>query len=301
MNNAELLLSEIKHCQVEVEKYLEAALPKDALPKGALGYEVLLSAMRYSLLAGGKRIRAAVCLKFCEACGGSFEDALPAACAIEMLHSYTLIHDDMPCMDDDSMRRGKPANHIEFGEFTAMLAGDAMQALAFDTLLKSELPAQSVVEMAKILAQAAGPHGVCAGQYLDLSGEGTEHTLEELLQIYSLKTSALFSAAAQMGAIAGGGTQEQVRAAGDYAQAVGLAFQAQDDILDCISTAEQLGKPIGSDADNEKSTLASILGIEKCKKLVQSETDKAVKVIEMVFPQDGFLRPLADYLVSREY
>jgi len=263
-------------------------------------YTTLIESIRYSLLSGGKRIRGILCMKFCEATGGKLEDALDAACAVEMLHTYTLIHDDLPSMDNDDIRRGKPSNHIEFGEFTAILAGDALQAIAFDTLANSNLPANAVVEMIKVFAQVAGPHGVCAGQYLDLSGEGKQLAIYEISEIYSLKTSALISAATKLGVIAGGGTCEQVNAAYEYAQAVGLAFQVRDDILDCTATAEELGKPIGSDIDNEKSTYASLLGIEACEKIVTEETEKAISAIDGKFDNTGFLTWLARVLIERK-
>jgi len=293
---SDVFFRELEACRMVIEDALENALP----PSGET-YEPLLESMRYSLIAGGKRIRAIICMKFCEAAGGKIEAAIPAACAIEMLHSYTLIHDDLPCMDDDDMRRGKPSNHIKFGEFTATLAGDALQAYAFETVLKSKLPPDAVVKMAQVLAENSGPHGVCGGQYLDLSSEGKDIAMGQLLETYLLKTSALVSAGAQMGAIAGGGTVTQIYAAKQYAKAVGLAFQARDDILDLTATAEKLGKPIGSDKENQKTTLASLLGIEKCKKLIQIETENALQVIDGNFENAKFLKSLAKFLVGREF
>jgi len=285
---------ELSRCQDIIEKQLDEFLHGDK------SYQTLLEAIRYSLLRGGKRIRAILCLKFSEAVGGKWEDALYASCAIEMLHAYTLIHDDLPCMDDDDMRRGNPSNHIKFGESTAILAGDAMQALAFDTLLSSGLAAQTVVAMAKVLAVAAGPHGVCAGQYLDLAAEGKNLDLKELSEIYRLKTSALICASAQIGVLAGGGTHKQVEAAGAYAGALGLAFQARDDILDCTSTEKELGKPIGSDMQSQKSTLVSLLGIEKCENLVEVETSRAINALEGQFIHTEFLKSLANHLAGRK-
>jgi geranylgeranyl diphosphate synthase type II len=263
-------------------------------------YATLVESMRYSLLSGGKRVRAVICMKFCEAAGGKPEDALDAACAIEMLHTYTLIHDDLPGMDGDETRRGKPSNHVEFGEFTAILAGDALQATAFETLVSSELPSEAIVEMVQVLAQAAGPHGICGGQYLDLSGEGWQLTVDEMLELYSMKTAALISAAARLGVIAGNGTPQQIDAAHAYAQAIGLAFQVRDDVLDCISTQEELGKPIGSDVENNKSTFASLLGINACEKMISKETEKAVTAIENEFADTEFLTWLARILADRE-
>jgi len=263
-------------------------------------YALLLESMRYSLLEGGKRIRAVMCIKFCEATGGKPEDALNAACAIEMLHAYTLIHDDLPCMDNSDMRRGKPSNHIKFGEFTATLAGDALQAAAFQVLLSSKLPAESVVKMGQVLAEASGVRGVCGGQYMDLENENKKLSTQELYEIHGLKTSALFSAAAQIGVIAAGGTSQQTRAANAYAQAVGLAFQVRDDILDTTATAEKLGKPVGSDSDNNKTTFTTLFDISVCEHIIGIETEKAIEAIDTVFDKPEFLIGLAGKLAGRE-
>jgi len=198
------------------------------------------------------------------------------------------------------MRRGMPSNHVEFGEFTAILAGDALQATAFETLSNSDLSAQAVVEMVHVLAQAAGPHGICGGQYLDLSGEGWQLTIDELLELYAMKTAALISAAAKLGVIAGNGTPQQLDAAHAYAQSIGLAFQVRDDVLDCIATEEELGKPIGSDEENEKSTFASLLGVEACEKMICKETEKAIEALEGNFDNTPFLIWLARKLAERK-
>jgi len=289
------MLSEMEWCRDAVDERLH-----ELFTEAGSNYATLVESMRYSLLAGGKRIRALICMKFCEAAGGNPEDALEAACAVEMLHTYTLIHDDLPCMDGDDMRRGKPSNHIEFGEFTATLAGDALQATAFEALTNSGLPDDAIVKMVRILAVAAGPHGICGGQYLDLSGEGWQLTIDELLELYSMKTAALISAAARLGVIAGDGTQEQIESAHLYAGAIGLAFQVRDDVLDCTATAEELGKPIGSDVYNEKSTFVSLLGIEACEKLIRKETEKAIDAIEGKFHNTEFLTWLARVLADRK-
>jgi len=294
MSSNEKMLFEVTECRKRVETRLDQLLP---IRDGK--YATLIEAMRYSLLDGGKRIRAIICMKFCEAVCGSVEKALPAACAVEMLHAYTLIHDDLPCMDNDEMRRGKPSNHIKYGEFTATLAGDALQAMVFQTLLNSDLDSGTIVQMAQIIAETAGPHGVCAGQYLDLSVEGKELTVDELMEIYSLKTSALFCAAARLGVLAGGGTQTQLSASAQYARLLGLAFQTRDDILDCIGSEEVLGKPIGSDNENKKTTLASVLGIEECERLCNKLTNGAIEVLESGFDDNKFLIELTLYLCNR--
>jgi len=293
-DNSEMI-REMEWCRDVVDDRLH-----ELLAEAGSSYATLVEAMRYSLLAGGKRVRAVLCIKFCEAAGGRPEDAIDAACAVEMLHTYTLIHDDLPSMDGDDMRRGKPANHVEYGEFTATLAGDALQAAAFESIACSALPPDSIVEMVRILAHAAGPHGICGGQYLDLSGEGWHLTIDELLELYAMKTAALISAAARLGVIAGGGTQEQVDAAHAYAQAIGLAFQVRDDMLDCIATAEDLGKPVGSDIDNDKSTFASLLGLQACEKMINRETEKAIAALDSKFENVEFLTWLARVLAERK-
>jgi len=293
-NNSEMI-RQMEWCRDIVDDRLHGLFAE-----AGSSYATLVESMRYSLLAGGKRVRAVICMKFCEAAGGKPEDAIDAACAIEMLHTYTLIHDDLPSMDGDDMRRGKPSNHVEYGEFTATLAGDALQATAFETLASSTLPPGSVLQMIKILSYAAGPHGICGGQYLDLSGEGWHLTIDELLELYAMKTAALIAAAAKLGVIAGGGTFEQIAAADAYAGAIGLAFQVRDDVLDCIATSEELGKPVNSDVDNEKSTFASLLGIEACEKMINKETEKAITAIKGKFDNTEFLTWLALVLAERK-
>jgi len=288
--------SELERWRVKVGEHLRKCIAGDNEDCAEL-----VGAMRYSLLAGGKRIRPILCVKFCEAAGGDPEAALDAACAIEILHTYSLIHDDLPCMDDDDTRRGMPSNHIKYGEFTATLAGDALQAMAFGTLLRSGLPPGAVVLMARILAEAAGPRGICGGQYLDLSGVGKRLPAEELLKIHEMKTAALITASALIGVVAAGGTQEQLEAAEKYARAIGLAFQVRDDLLDCTATAQELGKPVGSDSVNDKTTLAVLLGIDECEALIRSETGKAIAALDGVFKDVEFLTWLARTLAERKY
>jgi geranylgeranyl diphosphate synthase type II len=287
-------INDMQLCRQMIDERLH-----EQFAEAGTNYATLVESMRYSLLAGGKRIRAIICMKFCEAVGGRPEDALDAACAVEMLHTYTLIHDDLPIMDGDELRRRMPSNHIEYGEFTATLAGDALQAAAFETLANSPISSEAVVEMVKILAQAAGPHGICGGQYLDLSGEGWQLTIDELFELYSMKTASLVAAAAKMGVIAGYGTKAQIEAAHQYAASIGLAFQIRDDVLDCTATEEELGKPIGSDEDNEKTTFVSLLGTHACEKMIKKETEKAVTAIEGEFANTEFLTWLAYVLANR--
>ena len=221
-----------------VDKYLDACLEETQ----CASYHKLTDSMHYSLTAGGKRLRAILVLEFCRICGGDVEKALPVACGVEMLHTYSLIHDDLPVMDNDDLRRGKPSNHKVFGECTATLAGDALQALAFETVLKADLPALRVLKCAQVLANAAGHEGICGGQQLDLEWEGKILSAPELEEIYLRKTSALIRAACLMGVAAAGGTKEQDEAAASYADNFGFAFQLRD-----VRQAHRLGQGRGED------------------------------------------------------
>ena len=289
------MLSEMERLRVNIGEQLSGYFIH-----GGPGSAKLLESMRYSLLAGGKRIRPIVCIKFCEAAGGKQASAMDAAFAIEMLHTYSLIHDDLPCMDDSDMRRGKPSNHVKFGEFTATLAGDALQAAAFETLLRSDLPPGAVVEIARILAESAGPYGICGGQHLDVHGVWKPLTEDELVNIHNMKTAALISAAARIGVVAAGGSQEQVKAADEYALAVGLAFQVRDDVLDITEPTEKLGKPMGADLENNKTTFAMLMGVGKCEEIIRRETSKAVSALEGKFDDAGFLIWFAQMLAERK-
>ena len=258
-------------------------------------------AARYSLLGGGKRIRAVLVLAVCDMLNGDAAAADQFAAAVEMLHCYSLIHDDLPCMDNDDLRRGKPTNHKVFGECTATLAGDALQALAFQMVLDPPLPDGCTLRCARLLARAAGPEGICGGQQMDLEWEGRALSEEELLQIHLHKTAALIRAACLMGVAAAGGTPEQEEAAAAFADHLGLAFQIRDDILDVTSTEEELGKPIGSDAANEKTTYVTLYGPDRCEELVLEHTRAARQALEQTeWPGDpGFLLWLAEELACR--
>lgn len=260
----------------------------------------LAEAMRYSLLAGGKRVRPMLVLEFCRIAGGDTELAMPVACAIEMLHTYSLIHDDLPCMDNDDLRRGKPTNHKVFGECTAVLAGDTLQAEAFGTILRSELPTDRKAACAEILAGAVGLDGMCGGQFLDMQWEGRKLTEQELTEINSRKTGALLVAACQMGVAAAGGSSAMMNAAGHFGAAIGMAFQIRDDVLDVISTAEVLGKPIGSDVQESKNTYMALMGKEGCEKTIANLTAFAKQVLSEAFDDTDFLCALADALSTRE-
>lgn len=262
-------------------------------------FDGLLESMDYSLTAGGKRIRAILVLEFCRMCGGDINKALPVACAIEMLHAYSLIHDDLPCMDNDDLRRGKPTNHIVYGECTAVLAGDALQAEAFGTILRSDLPAGARADCAEILADAAGVDGICGGQYLDMISEGKVLSEQELDEVNSRKTGALVLAACQMGVAAAGGDGKQYQAAAQIGSALGAAFQIRDDMLDVISTDEVLGKPVGSDAKENKNTFMALYGAEKCMDMINKLTSYAKFIAMQSFEDSKFLCDFADSLVSR--
>lgn len=264
-----------------------------------MSYDGLLESMHYSLTAGGKRIRPTLVLEFCRISGGDVEKALPVACAIEMLHTYSLIHDDLPCMDNDDLRRGKPTNHVVYGECTATLAGDALQAEAFGTIARSELPAENKIACVEILADAVGSDGMCAGQYLDMVGESKRLTEEELDDINSRKTGALLIAACRMGVAAAGGSGEMLEAAAHYGACVGAAFQIRDDILDVISTSEELGKPIGSDVQEHKNTYMALLGESKCMEMIEKLTNQAKSALCGAFDDTKFLCDLADSMVTR--
>lgn len=282
----------------EYKNLVDSKLSEFFNPSG-MSYDGLLESMHYSLTAGGKRIRPALVLEFCRISGGDVEKALPVACAIEMLHTYSLIHDDLPCMDNDDLRRGKSTNHVVYGECTATLAGDALQAEAFGTIARSELPAENKIACVEILADAVGSDGMCAGQYLDMVGESKRLTEEELDDINSRKTGALLIAACRMGVAAAGGSGEMLEAAAHYGACVGAAFQIRDDILDVISTSEELGKPIGSDAQEHKNTYMALLGESKCMEMIEKLTNQAKSALCGAFDDTKFLCDLADSMVTR--
>ena len=284
----------LKEYKALIDTKLAEYFRADDMPQAGL-----FEAMRYSLNAGGKRIRPILVLEFCRITGGDCDKSLPVACAIEMLHTYSLIHDDLPCMDNDDLRRGKPTNHVVYGECTATLAGDALQAEAFGTILRSELPAESRAECARILADAVGADGMCGGQFLDMIGENKLLTADELDEINSRKTGALLIAACTMGVAAAGGSDKQLEAAAMFGAAIGAAFQIRDDMLDVISTSEQLGKPIGSDAQEHKNTYMALYGADRCMEMIKKLTEQAKAVLNEAFDDTAFLCDLADSMVTR--
>ncbi|QEY33960.1 polyprenyl synthetase family protein [Caproiciproducens galactitolivorans] len=282
-----------------VDRKLEEYLPQQDIMQADL-----INAMRYSLLSGGKRIRPLLLLEFCRICGGDVHAALPFACAIEMAHTYSLIHDDLPCMDDDDMRRGRPSNHKVFGEDTALLAGDALLTLAFETMLSEEsvrlVGAERAVAAAGILAHAAGAYGMVGGQVVDLMSEGRVISLKTLQEMDENKTGALILAAAKMGCVLAGANESQLKAAENYAKAIGLAFQIVDDILDVTGDSETLGKPVGSDDENSKCTYVTLMGLDNAKIKALELTDAAVRALEGFESGTEVLSQLARELVSRD-
>jgi len=291
---------ETKMTAEEYRQKIDKALEEYFRLPDSLPYSGLSDAMRYSLLAGGKRIRPMLVLEFCRIAGGDVDKAMPVACGIEMLHTYSLIHDDLPCMDNDELRRGRPTNHVVYGECTATLAGDTLQAEAFGTVLRAELPAERRAECARILADAVGLDGMCGGQYLDMLWEGRNLTEQELTEINSRKTGALLVAACQMGVAAAGGSQHMLECAGHFGAALGMAFQIRDDMLDELSTVEMLGKPIGSDRQENKHTYMALMGREGCEKAVTELTQFAKQILGEAFDDTAFLCRLADALSVRE-
>ena len=271
--------------------------PKNVMEKN------LIDAMEYSLTAGGKRIRPLLVLEFCQLCNGNINDALPLACALEMIHTYSLIHDDLPCMDNDDYRRGKPSNHKVFGEDIALLAGDALQALAFQTATSNITPenAYRVAKATNNLAFYCGAEGMVGGQVIDIEHENKTVDMDILREMDSKKTSAIIKSACEMGCIMAGADDDAIENARTFGECIGLAFQIQDDILDVTSTSEQLGKPVGSDAENQKSTYVSVLGLEKCKELVRELTDTAVRSLEKFDGDCTSLKNIASALAKRTY
>lgn len=262
--------------------------------------KTVLEAMRYSLLAGGKRLRPVLTMEFCRAAGGDWHDAVPFGCALEMIHTYSLIHDDLPCMDNDDLRRGRPTCHRAFDEATAVLAGDGLLTAAFETAASAEgLPAETVLQCIRILGRAAGMNGMIAGQVLDMGAEHRKISLDELRLLQSLKTGCLLWAACELGCVAAGKSDaDTLRKAHAYGEKLGLAFQIQDDILDIEGDAQVLGKTTGKDAREEKSTFPSLLGLEECRRLADSLTEEAVRAISGM-DGAGFLTGLARSLTGR--
>lgn len=257
----------------------------------------LYEAMRYSVLSGGKRLRPVMTLEFARLCGLDWHKAVPVGCALELVHTYSLIHDDLPCMDDDDLRRGKPTNHKVYGETLAILAGDALQPEAFRLIAQATgLPAESRIAAVEVLANAAGADGMVAGQVLDTLCDVRDEA--GLTQLDRLKTCAMISAAAELGCVAAGMDAEKRRQAREFGDGLGLAFQLRDDILDVTGAQEVFGKPIGSDKAEGKVTLVDVKGLEQCQRDVEQYTARAKAAIA-AWPDNSFLLELADHMVNR--
>ncbi|MCC8074119.1 MAG: polyprenyl synthetase family protein [Clostridiales bacterium] len=269
------------------------------LPDAKDGQDEVVKAMEYSLSNGGKRLRPIFALEFANACGGSRDDCLPLACALEFVHTYSLIHDDLPCMDNDDLRRGKPSCHKQFDEATALLAGDALLTHAFEIVSDCDLSDDKKVSAISLLSQNSGVQGMIGGQQIDLAFESGNPNANDLLTVYRLKTGALISAACLLGCISAGASNEQFSAASRFAYSLGIAFQIQDDILDIIGDESKLGKPVGSDEANNKTTYATLLGVDKAKLHVEKLTATAVDQLS-VFENAEFLKKLALNLINRD-
>ncbi|MBR5322815.1 MAG: polyprenyl synthetase family protein [Clostridia bacterium] len=291
MSFKDLLKSDLLLVDDALEKYL---VTKDGM------FPKLFESMKYTTMAGGKRIRAFLTLMFARLAGGKAESAVPYACALEMIHAYSLIHDDLPCMDNDDMRRGKPSNHIVYGEANALLAGDALLTYAFEVCASNKFvePARNARAVG-VLAKCAGPCGMVGGQVLDLEGEKRKLNQEELHHVHNLKTSALIRAACVLGCCASQDGDGYIEKAKIYGQNIGLAFQVVDDILDVTSDEETLGKPIGSDAENNKTTYMDFMTLEEAADYARKLTDEACEVIGQGEAAE-ILKELAYYLLERK-
>lgn len=291
-----------------VQSYLETrcALVDEALerllPPAETAPATLHQAMRYSIFAGGKRLRPVLVLAAAEACGGAMENALPAACAVECLHTYSLIHDDLPCMDDDDLRRGRPTSHKVFGDAIAVLAGDALQAMAFESISRMP-PARGYAgaDYVSELARAAGSRYLIAGQVMDLEGEGKTLTASELQAIHEGKTAALLTCCTRLGGMSAGCQPAALEALTHFGHALGLAFQVIDDILDVTQTSEKLGKTAGKDVAAAKATYPAILGLEASRVEAARLTEEARQSLQPLGEAAQPLQLIADYLLSREY
>ena len=277
-----------------IEKYLATAYDHYQVEP----QHILFDSMRYSLLAGGKRLRPVFVFDFCRMCGGDWHNATTFAAAVEMIHTYSLIHDDLPSMDNDDLRRGRPTNHKVYGEAMAILAGDAMLTSAFAELVHAQnVPDSAKLRAVEYLSRCAGETGMVGGQVLDILSEERECTEEEIRNIQTRKTGALIKAACVLGVLAGQGSEEQLNAAMDFADHLGLAFQIRDDMLDVIGDAAKLGKATGM--DEGKNTFVRLWGLEKCEELVQEHTRLALTALDH-FADNCFMRELALSLTSRE-
>lgn len=286
----------LKEHQIQVEAWMQSLVPAQPGPLAQV-----MESMRYSLFAGGKRLRPILLMAAADAVGSDGQRFLQSACALEMIHTYSLIHDDLPAMDDDDYRRGRLTNHKVFGEGMAILAGDGLLTLAFETLLSQPgVTPDVLVRVTSEVAQAAGPSGMVGGQAIDLGSEGQQPSPEVMKLMHRLKTGALFRASLRAGAMLGGGSDEDVRGLTDYAEQFGLAFQITDDILDVTGTEAALGKPIGSDEKNNKATYVSVYSLPAAQRMAQEAVTDAVAALGRFGDRAWVLRSLAEYLLTRD-
>lgn len=289
-------MPELQKKTSEYTQHIETYLAAECFCYSDEPQKELFEAMRYSLLAGGKRLRPIFVYDFCRMCGGKWQDAAPFAAAVEMIHTYSLIHDDLPCMDNDDYRRGKLTNHKVYGEATAVLAGDALLTAAFRYIAEAPFSAERKIEAVKILAECAGECGMVGGQVLDMMSATRACTMEEVLAIQSRKTGALIRAACMLGVLAGNGTAQQLSAASVFASHIGLAFQIRDDMLDVIGNREQLGKAVGVDQD--KNTFVRLVGLDACNKMVCEHTAQAIDAL-ISFHDPSYMIELSESLTNR--
>ena len=287
---------EMKDMLKQYQQFIETYIEENCFCYDNEPQKILFDAMRYSLLAGGKRLRPVFVFDFCRMCGGDWKTAAPFAAAIEMVHTYSLIHDDLPCMDNDDYRRGRLTNHKVYGEANAILAGDALLTAAFAYLAKAPFDAQTRIRAVEVLSSCAGELGMVGGQVLDMMSEERQCTEQEVLDIQSRKTGALIKAACLLGVLAGQGSKTQFHAAAEFAQHLGLAFQIRDDMLDVIGNAEELGKAVGVDA--VKNTFVQLYGLERCDVLVREHTLVAEEALDQ-FDDPAFMLALSEQLVGR--
>jgi len=272
------------------------------LPDEKTKPKTLHAAMRYSVFAGGKRLRPVLCLAAAEACGGRIAAAMPSACAIECIHTYSLVHDDLPCMDDDDLRRGRPTTHKVFGEGLAVLTGDALLTMAFEILARTKATSRhDMADFLRALSSAAGSFHLIGGQVADVEAEKQKVSPEALEFIHLGKTAAMISVSLRLGAMTANATEAECRSLGKFGTHLGLAFQIVDDILDITQTSEQLGKSAGKDVAAGKATYPAVFGLEKSRKEAARHTSLALQALKPLGERATFLRGLADYLLSREF
>ncbi|WP_296645135.1 polyprenyl synthetase family protein [Romboutsia sp. 13368] len=283
----------------QVEILLKRYMPKEE------GYQkTIIEAMNYSLNAGGKRLRPILAMEACSIVGGNIEDVIPFAVAIEMIHTYSLIHDDLPALDNDDLRRGKKTNHIVFGEDMAILAGDALLNYAFEVMLSNSIDKENPNKYLKAIneiAKTSGIYGMIGGQVVDIQSENKQISKEKLDYIHNNKTAAIIIGCMRAGAIIGNATEEQLENITKYAKNIGLSFQIVDDILDIIGDESKLGKKVGSDIENQKSTYPSLIGLDESKKVAYRLIEEAKNSIKLIDSNAKFLNGLADYIIDREY